>query len=114
MVPSSSVAGLLNLNCVHDIHAKSNAVHPHDPTYDFLSAKSYATKMTTGMYYLLRFVFNTSHLWLRGLWLHKQCMATLNVLQMLPATSLCIQQDSGLPGAGGQLLSFTDIYQIDV
>ncbi len=33
---------------------------------------------------------------------------------MLPATSLHIQQDSGLPGVGSQFLSFKDIYQIDV
>jgi len=44
MVPSSSVAGLLNLNCVHDIHAKSNAVHPHDPTYDFFQGKAMQQK----------------------------------------------------------------------
>jgi len=33
---------------------------------------------------------------------------------MLPSTSLRITKADGLPGIGGQLLSFTDIYRIDV
>jgi len=116
------ICGLFNPECMKDIHAKANAVHPHDPEYDILSLTYCATKLTsvvlyfpsTGTYYSPLFLSNTSRLQAKGLWLHNQCMAMLNVFQMLPATSFCIQQDSGLPGVGSQFLNFTDVYWIDV
>jgi len=116
------ICGLLNPECMKDLNAKANAVHPHDPAYDILSPTYHATKLSsvvlffpsTGTYYSPLFLSNTSCLWAKGLWLHNYGMATLNVLQMLPATSLCIQQESGLPGLGSQFLNFTDVYRIDV
>jgi len=112
------ICGLLNPECMKDIHAKANAVHPHDPEYDILSPTYRATKLTsvvlyfpsTGTYYSPLFLSNMSRLWAKGLWLRNQSMATLNVFQMLPATSLCIQQDR----QGSQCLNFTDVYRIDV
>jgi len=116
------ICGLLNLECIKDLHVQSNALHPHDPFYDILSLTYCATKLTsvvlyfpsTGTYYSPLFLSNTSCLQAKGLWLRNHSMATLNVLQMLPATSLHIQQESGLPGVGSQFLNFTDVYRINV
>jgi len=69
---------------------------------------------STGLYYSPWFVSDTSCLWSKGMWLCNQCLAMTFVLQMLPATSLWIQKGSGLPGADGQLHSFTDIYWVHV
>ncbi len=69
---------------------------------------------STGTYYSPRYIADTSRLRAKGLCLLDESLATSIVLQMLPATSLQIQQDSTSPGDGGHLKVFTNIYQIDV
>jgi len=116
------ICGVLNPECVPQDGRCFHGEHPHDPSYEIISPNCRQNKVpsvvlffpSTGSYYSPRFVSNTSRLQSRGLWLGDCCLANTTTLQMLPSTSLCITKADGLPGIGGQLLCFTDIYCIDV
>jgi len=116
------ICGLLNPNCAERSDNGNTPEYPYDPACSFVSPKSQQHKIpsvvlyfpSTGMYYSPWYIADTSHLQAKGLCLLDKILATSIVLQMLPATSLQIRQDSTLPGDGGHLKVFTDIYQIDV
>jgi len=116
------ICGLINPTCVYQDDVDLKVDIPHDPIYEMLSINSCQKQMpsvvlyfpSTGLYYLPWFVTNTGCLWPKGMWLHNQFLARTLVLQMLPTTSLQIQKGSGLPGADGQLHTFTDIFQFNV
>jgi len=116
------ICGVINPECVPQDGRCFCGEHPHDPSYEIISPNCRQKKVpsvvlfipSTGSYYSPRFVSNTSRLQSRGLWLGDCRLANSTTLQMLPSTSLRIAKADGLPGAGGQLLSFTDIYRINV
>jgi len=116
------ICGLLNPLCIPQNAERNASVHPHDPVYDIVSPNCRKKKIPSavlfipavGCYYSPRFFSNTSHLQARSLCLRNECLASANVLQMLPSTALCLRKDNGFPSEDGQLSKFTDIYRIDV
>jgi len=69
---------------------------------------------STGTYYSPRFVADTSRLQSKGMFVRNKGLATMHVLEMLPSTALRIRKVDGLPDVGGQLMTFTDVYRIDI
>jgi len=90
--------GYLNPHCSIESLTTSKVEHPHDPSYNIKSLNSQGNRIatvvlyipSTGIYYSVQFVSDTSHLWAKGLWICNQGLVTKTILQMLPSNSLCI------------------------
>jgi len=116
------ICGYINPDCLLNATPNQRTEYPHDPSYDITSRNERCNEIrtvvlyfpSTGTYYSPRFVTDTSHLRVKGLFLRDFDLSTKTVWQMLPSTALRIKKNDGMPDAEGQLQNFTDVYRIDV
>jgi len=116
------ICGYINSKCVSHEMPKQRVENPHYPMYNIVGPMLQKHKMLsvvlnfpfTGTYYSPRFVADTSCLQSKGVVICNKGLASMHVLQMLPSIALHIRKDDGLPDVDGQLMMFTDVYQINI